>query len=225
MVKILGHRGNPAIHPDNTLMGIESAANLCDGVEIDFRRCATGELVLSHDPAVSGKVVSETPLDVLVEQYGLATAEALFALDLDADLDLEVKNWPMDPGFEDDHAIGLDVAASARSRDVVTCFYWPTVDTVKAMMPDVPTGLLFERDVGWAAALNHALRHEHGTLAPHHTLVDFDLVNAAHEHSIEVAVWTVDDRSLIKKLVDLGVDTIITNKPADVMGWIQEDFT
>ena len=225
MVKILGHRGNPAIHPDNTLLGIESAVELCDGVEIDFRRCATGELVLSHDPEVSGKVVSETPLDVLVEQYGLATAEALFALDLDGDLDLEVKNWPMDPGFEADHTIGLEVAAFARPRDIVTCFYWPTIDAVKAMMPDVATGLLFEGDVGWAAALNHALRHAHGTLAPHHTRVEPDLVNAAHEHSIEVAVWTVDDRRLVMKLAELGVDTIITNKPADVMGWIQEDFT
>ncbi len=225
MVKILGHRGNPAVHPDNTLLGIESAAGLCDGVEIDFRRCATGELVLSHDPAVSGKVVSETPLDVLVEQYGLATAEALFALDLDADLDLEVKNWPMDPGFEGDHTIGLEVAAFARPRDVVTCFYWPTVDAIKAMMPHVSTGLLFEGDVGWAAALNHALRNEHGALAPHHSLVDADLVEAAHEHSIDVVVWTVDDRALVRKLADLGVDTIITNKPADVVGWIQEDST
>jgi glycerophosphoryl diester phosphodiesterase len=225
MVKILGHRGNPAIHPDNTLLGIESAAGLCDGVEIDFRRCATGELVLSHDPAVSGRVVSETPLDVLVEQYGVATAEALFELDLDADLDLEVKNWPLDPGFEGDHAIGLDVAAFARPRDVVTCFYWPTVDAVKAMMPHVATGLLFESDVVWAAALNHALRYEHGTLAPHHTLVDHDLVNAAHEHAIDVAVWTVDDRALIRRLIEMGADTIITNRPAEVMGWVQEDFT
>jgi glycerophosphoryl diester phosphodiesterase len=225
MVKILGHRGNPAIHPDNTLLGIESAAGLCDGVEIDFRRCATGELVLSHDPTVAGRVVSETPLDVLVEQFGVATAKALFDLDLDADLDLEVKNWPMDPGFEGDHGIGFDVAAFARPRDVVTCFYWPTVDAVKAMMPHVATGLLFESDVVWAAALNHALRHEHGTLAPHHTLVDGDLVGAAHEHAIDVAVWTVDDRVLVRKLVELGVDTIITNRPADVMGWVQEDST
>lgn len=225
MLKILGHRGNPAVHPDNTLLGIESAAVLCDGVEIDFRRCATGELVLSHDPTVAGRLVSETPLDVLVEQYGVATAEALFDLDLDADLDLEVKNWPMDPGFEEDHAIGFDVAAFARPRDVVTCFYWPTVDAVKAMMPHVPTGLLFEGDVGWAAALNHALRHGHGTLAPHHSLVEAALVDAAHEHSIDVAVWTVDDRALVTKLAELGVDTIITNRPADVMGWIQEEFT
>ena len=183
------------------------------------------ELVLSHDPTVSGRVVSDTPLDVLVEQYGVATAESLFDLDLDADLDLEVKNWPMDPGFEGDHAIGLDVARFARPRDVVTCFYWPTIDAVKAMMPHIATGLLFQGDVGWAAAINHALRFEHGTLAPHHSLVDADLVSAAHEHSMEVAVWTVDDRELVTELAELGVDTIITNRPADVMGWIQEDFT
>ncbi len=225
MVRILGHRGNPAAHADNTLVGIESAVRLCDGVEVDFRRCATGELVLSHDPIVAGRVVAETPLDVLVEQYGVATAAQLFALDLDADLDLEVKNWPMDPGFESNSAIGLDVAEFARPRDIVTCFYWPTVDTVKAMMPAVSTGLLFQGDVGWAAALNHALRHEHGTLAPHHTLIDADLVVAAREHSIEIAAWTVDDPAVVAELVELGVDTIITNKPAEVVGWIQEDLT
>lgn len=225
MVNILGHRGNPAEYADNTLAGIDSAAGLCDGVEIDFRRCATGELVLSHDPVVGGLIVAETPLDVLVGELGLATAEELFELDLDGDLDLEVKNWPMDPGFEVDHAIGLEVAAFARPRDIVTCFYWPTVDSVKALMPHVSTGLLFQGDVGWAAALNHALRHEHRTLAPHHTLIDADLMNAARENSIEVAAWTVDDRATVAALADLGVDTIITNRPADVVGWIQEDLT
>ncbi len=223
MLKILGHRGNPADFADNALAGIESAAELCDGAEVDFRRCATGELVLSHDPVVSGKVVSETSLDVLAGDLGLATADALFDADLHADLDLEVKNWPLDPGFEADHRIGLDVAARARDRDVVTCFYWPTVDAVKSLMPGVSTGLLFEGPVEWAAALNHALRHDHRMLAPHHSLIDLALVEAAHEHGIVVAAWTVDERRRIIELAEMGVDTIITNRPADVTGWIEED--
>jgi glycerophosphoryl diester phosphodiesterase len=225
MLKILGHRGNPADFADNALAGIKSAAKLCDGAEVDFRRCATGELVLSHDPVVSERVVSETPFDVLVGELGLAAADDLFAADLDADLDLEVKNWPLDPGFETDHRIGLDVAARARDRDIVTCFYWPTVDTVKALMPDVSTGLLFDAPVEWAAALNHALRHDHRTLAPHHSLIDIDLVRAAHENGIAVAAWTVDDRPRVMELAELGVDTIITNRPADVTQWIEEDFS
>ena len=224
MLKILGHRGNPARFPDNTLLGIESAARLCDGVEVDFRRCSSGELVLSHDPEVSGTVIADTPLDVLVERYGIVPAAELFAADLDTDIDLEVKNWPMDPGFEPDHAIALDVAAHARDRDVVTCFYWPSVDAVRAMMPDVATGLLFDGDVEWAAALNHAMAQGHTLLAPHHSLVDERLVEAAHEHSIQLAVWTVDDRRRVIELARMGVDTIITNAPAAVAEWIQEDL-
>jgi glycerophosphoryl diester phosphodiesterase len=225
MLKILGHRGNPAEFADNAMAGIESAAELCDGAEIDFRRCSTGELVLSHDPVVSGRVVSETSLDVLVGELGLATADDLFAAGLDADLDLEVKNWPLDPGFEPDHRIGLDVASRARDRDIVTCFYWPTVDAVRALMPEVSTGLLFDESVEWAAALNHALRFGHRTLAPHHSLIDIDLVRAAHEHEIAVAAWTVDDRRRVFELAEMAIDTIITNRPADVTGWIEEDFS
>lgn len=224
MLKILGHRGNPARFPDNSLLGIESAARLCDGVEIDFRRCASGELVLSHDPEVSGMVIADTPLDVLVDRHGILPADELFAADFDTDIDLEVKNWPIDPGFETDHAIALEVAAHARDRDVVTCFYWPSVDAVRATMPDVATGLLFEGDVQWAAALNHAVAHGHRLLAPHHSLIDDRLVEAAHEHSIEVAAWTVDDRHRVVELAHMGVDTIITNAPATVTDWILEDL-
>ena len=224
MLKILGHRGNPALHPDNTLAGIESAARLCDGVEVDFRRCGSGELVLSHDPVVSDLVIAETSLDVLVERCGIVPAGKLFAADMDTDFDLEVKNWPMDPGFEPDHAIGLDVATRARERDVVTCFYWPTVDAVRAMMPGVRTGLLFEGDVQWAAALDHAVNQGHGLLAPHHSLIGDRLIEAAHRHSVEVAAWTVDSRRRVVELARMGADTIITNEPADVAGWIQEDL-
>jgi glycerophosphoryl diester phosphodiesterase len=223
MLKILGHRGNPAEYADNTLAGIKSAASLCDGVEVDFRRCLTGELVLAHDPVVAGNVIAETPFDVLVGELGLAAADDLFAADLDTDLDLEIKNWPLDPGFEADHTIGFDVAGRARERDIATCFYWPTVDAVRAILPNVSTGLLFEGAVQWAAALNHALRQGHSVLAPHHSLIGIDLVRAAHENAVGVAAWTVDDRRRVFELAEMGVDTIITNTPADVAGWIQED--
>lgn len=221
MVKIFGHRGNPAEYADNSMLGIESAARICDGIEVDFRRCGSGELVLAHDPDVDGHVIVETPLEDL-RSLGLVPARDLFAADLDADLDLEVKNWPFDPGFEPDFAIGFEVAASARARDIVTSFHWQTIDAVKQSYPGVTTGLLFEGSVAWEAAIVHARENHHAVIAPHHVLVDADLVNAAHADGLEVATWTADDLSEITRLVELGVNTIITNQPARVVEWIQK---
>ncbi len=221
MVKILGHRGNPAEYPDNSLLGIESATRICDGVEVDFRRCGTGELVLAHDPEVDGHIIVETSLEAL-QSLGLVPARDLFAADFDGDLDLEVKNWPFDPGFEPDFGIGFEVADAARARDIVTSFHWQTVDAIKASDPSVTTGLLFEGSVAWEAAIVHARDNDHAVIAPHHVLVDAALVGAAHAVGLEVATWTADERSEIDRLVELGVDTIITNRPALVVEWIEK---
>jgi glycerophosphoryl diester phosphodiesterase len=47
---VLGHRGDSALYPENTLLALRQA--LCagaDGVELDVMRCASGEVVVVHD--------------------------------------------------------------------------------------------------------------------------------------------------------------------------------
>ena len=49
-VRVLGHRGVPIRAPENTLLGFDTALREgADGVELDVRLCATGELVVCHD--------------------------------------------------------------------------------------------------------------------------------------------------------------------------------
>ncbi len=45
------------------------------------------------------------------------------------------------------------------------------------------------------------------------TVVNSAFVNAAHRRGIEVHVWTIDDPAEMHRLLDLGVDAIMTDRP------------
>ena len=48
---------------------------------------------------------------------------------------------------------------------------------------------------------------------PRHDLIDAKLMKRAEERSLAVHAWTVDDAAEARRLVDLGVRSVITNRP------------
>ena len=193
------------------------------GAEVDLRRCGSGELVLSHDEALDGVIVSGTSLDELrTLDPGLVTGAELFEADLPGMLDLEIKNHPLEHGFESDHRIALEVARQARLSDVVTCFHWPSVDASLARFPSIRTGLLF--DTGTIAdAVSHAIEFGHRSIAPDHRLIDSeDAVRLAHDVGVSVIGWTVNSRERALELARWGIDTIITDRPLEAIVWTEE---
>jgi glycerophosphoryl diester phosphodiesterase len=89
---------------------------------------------------------------------------------------------------------------------------------IKLQAPAIPTVLLFDRllpprrDAGLPGGVSIAgpgLRILRG---------EPDYVAQAHARGHQVYVWTVDEPADVEYVRNLGVDTIITNRPAEVIG-------
>ena len=84
---------------------------------------------------------------------------------------------------------------------------WPLVRLgLSAMRASVPTRL--ERLLGNAAATVVMLNH---------TLVTPRVVNRAHAIGVPVLTWTVDEPAVVVRVVEAGVDGVISNDPEMVM--------
>ncbi|HEX4902445.1 MAG TPA: glycerophosphodiester phosphodiesterase [Acidimicrobiales bacterium] len=215
---LYGHRGASADAPENTLAAFALArAQGADGVELDVRRSADGDLVLHHDPAFAdGRVVVETPTAELPE--GVPTLVA--ALDELAWLvvNIEIKNSPFEPDHDPAATIADDVVAllherGGADRALVSSFDLATIDRVRAIDPAIPTGFLtFIHPIG-AESIELAADRGHVAIHPHEATIDAAFVELAHGAGLEVVAWTVDAPDRLRALADAGVDAIITNVP------------
>lgn len=210
---IVGHRGWPTRFPDNTLSGLMAAAEVADSVELDVRRSADGKLALAHDPVLGGLSVPDTPwarlceLDLGGGHHPALLDEAIPALP-DTPIQLEVKNWPLDPGFEPDHRLALETAERARPGDVVTSFNPETLAAVRRSYPEVATGLAIPAAFALDEAVKQCLDAGHQTLVPDHSLITEEL-----NVDIDVYPWTVNSVERAQELVEFGVTGIITDDP------------
>lgn len=220
---ILGHRGASADAPENTIDAFALArAQGADGVELDVRRCADGELVLLHDPILAdGRVVADTPK----AELSPATPTLAEALEECAGLlvNVEIKNSAHEPGYEPDLRIADDVvsllrARGGRDRVLVSSFDLPTVDRIRVAAPEVPTAMLTYLELGILDVVALARERGHRAIHPWEVMVDESVVVAAHDSGLQVNVWTVDEPERIRALAAAGVDGIVTNVPARARG-------
>lgn len=212
----IGHAGLDAEYPPNTVAGIEGAVPHVDMVEIDLRRCGSGEIVLFHDETldrITGREgrLAETPLSELQKlsifdsDHRVTTlARALEAVPPSVGINLELK----EPGIE---AAVRDVVAEVDNELLVSSFYDEVFRTVNDLGWDVDTGYLFETAA--AESLETAIALDCEFVHPHFELcLQTDIVAAAHERGLGVNAWTVTAEEVLEELQALGVDGCVVDR-------------
>jgi glycerophosphoryl diester phosphodiesterase len=228
---LIGHRGFPMAARENTVPSFEAALEAgCDGIELDVRMTQDGELVVHHDPVAlndAGPVTIETSpwpaLKALRFQgtdggYGIPHLDTVLrALSGRGLLNIEVKP----AGDRADEVAGKVCAAvdKVRPREsvLISSFDLDVLGAVLRKEKGLLLGYLFSA----TDALNHLEDTEVvNTLAaihPRHDLVNETLMKRARERGYDVHTWTVDDAVEARRLVLLGVTSVITNRP-DICG-------
>jgi glycerophosphoryl diester phosphodiesterase len=236
---VVAHRGASAAYPENTLQSFEGAvAADADLVELDVRLTADGVPVVMHDLDVSSTTDGEGFVHRLTlaevraldasgggpERVGVPTLEeALELLAGRAGVNVEIKNLPGEASFDSPReAIAEAVVALLLRMDfpgptLVSSFNWLSIERVRALDPDLPTGFLTIAAIDPGAALVYARSAGHTHVlpqAPALVAAGEAFVRDVHELGLRVGTWTVDDPGAIERLFSWGVDAVATNDPA-----------
>jgi len=220
---VLAHRGANREAPENTLAAFSRAIELgADGVELDVHRTVDDELVVVHDAVGPwGLVATRTTAEV--RQHAPDVPLLADALDACSGrlVNVEIKNLPATAGFDQSDRVSelvVDLLAARRWVDhaLVSSFWLESIDHVRRLAPRLPTGFLaFAGDpselVDVAADRGHAAIHPGAHMLSARSVADF--VDVAHRAGVQVNVWTVNEPVDIARMVDAGVDAVISDVP------------
>jgi glycerophosphoryl diester phosphodiesterase len=226
-VLAFSHRGGASDWPENTMKAFEEAVSLgYRYVETDVHLTADGVLLAFHDDVLDRVtdrtgVISELPYDEIAKarvdgKEPIPRLEELLAAWPDLRVNIDPKH---DESVEPLAAVLNTMGA--RDRVCIGAFSDDRLARIRELVPGIctslgPMGILNlsqaaqGQDVGELPAPCAQVPTHFGDTE----IVTAAFVQEAHRRSMQVHVWTIDDESEMARLVDLGVDGIMTDRNA-----------
>lgn len=231
------HRGASDEAPENTLPAIQRGWEQAEGVEIDVRLCRDGQIVLMHDETARrtaglNRQVADLTLEEIqgldAGQWKGAAFTGVRAPTLDEVLAtvppegkrliVEVKCGPeILPALRR----SLDSFLSPSKRLVFIAFSLETLRQIKQELLHIPALWIvgLNPDMPEAEALTASAREAGldglnvGPSGPPNR----EFVRQVRDAGLCCAAWTIDDPAEARRLLDVGVDALTTNRP----GWLR----
>jgi glycerophosphoryl diester phosphodiesterase len=240
---IFAHRGGAKLAPENTMVAIDNGMSLgSDGFEIDVHLSSDGIPVVIHDPTLDRTTDRTGPVHALPaaelarvdagyrfeadtrfpfrgQGIGIPRLDDVLAKHRDARIIIEMKGG--EPELA--RAVAASVwKAGAVDRVCVSSFQQRSIDTVRAEHPEITTSASV-REARWTlhrSWVRWPWVSEQPYFAfqvPEHTrrlrVVSPAFVRQVHKQGQVMQVWVVNERHDVQRLLDWGVDGIISDRP------------
>lgn len=226
---IVAHRGAAGIAPENTLAAFREAVKLgADWLEFDVRMSSDGVPVVIHDATLKrtstgkGPVHAKTLAELRRLDAGswfegrfsgekIPTLDEVLKLGTRARLNIEIKSGGAPPAEIAAAVWGRVQEAGLESRTLVSSFDADVLKAVRELDAQAPLGF------PWQSGLRDPVRR---SLALKCRMMLFEVgglsekkVRRCREVGHEVWVYTVNEPEEMRRVMDLGIDAMITDRP------------
>ena len=229
----IAHRGGSGLAPENTLTAFELAIQLgVDLIEVDVHGTADGAVVVVHDSTLTrttdrqGAVRELTLSQIRKADAGsrfqpptknevIPTLEEVLELTRNrAVLLIEIK-----ADFLAERVLQIVESMEAESHVIIQSFNPETVHRVKLLNSSIPTALVVGKlpttpsRVRARRMVGEVLEAGANVLSIWHAVLTPQFFEEVRRRGISVWTWTVDEQIIMRDLIQMGVQGIITNFP------------
>jgi glycerophosphoryl diester phosphodiesterase len=240
---VFAHRGGARLAPENTMPAIDNGMALgADGLEIDVQLSADGIPVVIHDQTLDRTTDRTGPVNRLSaaelarvdagckfeldgkqpfrgQGIGVPTLDEVLARHPSARVIIEMKGGQ--PELARAVAASIGTARAGR-RTCVGSFHQSSIDTIRREFPAVITSAS-QREARWM--LNRTwvrwpwiseqpyVAFQVPEYAGRMRVVSPAFVRQVHRQGHVLQVWVVNERADVLRLLDWGVDGIISDRP------------
>lgn len=230
--RVWAHRGASGYAPENTLEAFRLAAEMgADGVELDVQFTKDGELVVVHDEYIDrvsnghGRVVDYT-LEEL-KQFNFNKTHPEYAevcriptlrevleclKDTGMTVNIELKTGVLFYGGIEEKTVALVKEMGYEDRVLYSSFNHQSALKVRRYQSDAQVAFLYSHELSKVA--DYALLNGVYVVNPSVTCTYcLDEMQDCLAKNVEINVWTVNEESEMRRLIDMGVYSFITNYP------------
>jgi len=237
---ITGHRGAGGLAPENTLAAIKLALDLgVDRIEIDVQQTSDNVIIVLHDRTLrrtttgAGFVKNKTYAEILKFSAGYkynryyikekvpTLDEVLKLIDGRVQLLIETKySFMYYPNIER-HIINVIKNNNAKEWCKVISFNDRALFRIHKLDKEIRTGKLFvgkhaNLPLSFDKGVNLKPLSRYGfvdEIIVKHVYATKSIIDRVHGMGKELHVWTVNDADTIERLIERGVDGIISDYP------------
>lgn len=213
-VLAVAHRGEPLGHRENTLASFAAARTAgADMIELDLQATSDGQIVVLHDPTLERL----WGLDRLVSDLELSAVQAVRHRDLSIPTLAQVLDEvpvPLMIDFTGPSVVHGAVLAVREAAAMASCLFvsghLDALADLRGTASEARIGVTWTRPDPPPIALLSELRAEFWN--PVFPLATAERVADMHGAGYRVSVWTVDEPDEMVRLLDMGVDAVISNR-------------